>query len=295
MFSICPKCEAGKLDTSGTCKRCSYSLRIPCDSCGHPNIPSSKFCGACGYGMTLQIRLRLFIYKKINYIQRFRIKKFAAGLSFGVFLSFFAFGTMGMVTEDYIYPAAEIEESEQVAVPRPNSIFARNLNKELATLMASKDMGQAASVEDFEAILEMLLKHLRPIAERVNRSRFPEDSAKSYSRGLHNFSRFDGLTRGGATMMLFQFLSDFLEFNYRDFKAETFFSDVPRFHFLSVPAAALNKLGLKLAKNNETFGISEPIRIEELFNATQAIIGLAETQAEKASQKAIKKTTRARS
>lgn len=295
MFSICPKCEAGKLDTSGTCRRCGYTLRVPCDSCGHPNIPGAKFCGACGYGMSLQIRLRLFIYKNLNYIQRFRIKKFAAGLSFGIFLSFFAFGTMGMVTENYTYPTAETEEFEQVPAPRLYSRFARNINKELASLMTSRDMGQKASVEDFEAILGMLLKHLRPIAEKVNKNRFPEESAKSYSIGLHNFSRFDGLTRGGATMMLFQFLSDFLEFNYRDFKVEKFFSDVPRFHFLSVPVAALDKFGLKMAGSNETFGISEPILVEELFKATQAIIGLAETQAEKASQKFSTKSTLAKS
>lgn len=276
MFSNCPRCETGKLDSTGTCKRCRYSLRVPCGSCRHPNIPGAQFCGSCGFGLNLSMRLKRGINQQVSFFQRLKIKKFVTGLAFGLFLSFFAFGTMGMITDkDYKMPPQPLT-NHRAATINQSSGLSRHFSKDLAKFMANTDMSKEATVKDLENIIELLIKYLAPIAEKANKTKFLAESAICYSGSLHNFSRQKGLTRGGTAMILFHFLADFLEVNYRDFSAESNYADIPRFHFLSVPAAALDNLGFTIAENTNNFGVNKPVRMDELLNVAQNVIALAD-------------------
>ncbi|NCB40930.1 MAG: zinc ribbon domain-containing protein [Erysipelotrichia bacterium] len=277
MFSYCPRCETGKFNSSGICSHCGYSLRTACPECAYPNIPDARFCGSCGCGLNWPVRLQDFLNRKLNYLQKFKIKKFATGLAFGTLLTFFAFGTMGMQTTDNVVHTQSHDRVQQIKF---HSEFAFNFDKELAIFCQNRDLKQNISHRDFNAILDLLIKHLRPIAEQQNKKRKPGASSNVYAQMLHNFSHSDNVTRGSSAMTLFHFLSDFLELNYRDFSQETSYNDIPRFHFMSAPAAALKSLNIKLAREENTFGIKDAVSLEQICTAAKNIVAIAEKRAE---------------
>lgn len=272
MFSFCPKCETGKLNAAGTCQVCGYSLRTRCSSCGHLNIPGARFCGGCGQGMTVLVKLQNQINHNLSYLHRFRIRKFATGLAFGGLLTFFAFGSMGMQSHN-----EEEQFSHKYFAARTYDFkadFAVQFEKDLQKLC--KNGGKEASSDDLNQVVNLLIQHLKPVARRLNRLRLPADSAAEYTSNLRNFSQSGIITRGSSAMVFFQFLSDFLEFNYRDFPQESCYNDIPRFHFMCVPVTALRNLGLELGRNQEDFGVTDPISLTELCNAARTIVANAE-------------------
>jgi len=274
MFSSCPKCETGTIGKIGCCSNCGYTLRIKCEDCGHPNIPSARFCGVCGYGMTFSIRLSIFVNRKINYLNRIRVKKFAAGLSFGILLTFFAFGSMGMVYET---SNTDLNPPRQKkAAPVLSQSFSKKIKTQLKSLFKGHDVSINASIDDMASIIEILGNNLQPLATKFNSVRSPSASLEDYSSPLQNFSSNNGLTRGAASMILFSFISDLLEVNYRDFSQETRFSDIPRFHFLNAPVNALLQYDINFAEDSEVFQSHVPVSRQQLFNAAVKIAGLAE-------------------
>jgi hypothetical protein len=289
MFSTCPKCESGHIDTTGTCSNCRYTLRVHCESCGHQNIPTARFCGGCGNGMSLQIRLQSYLNRKITYLQRLRMRKFVTGAAFGSLLAFFAFGSMGMISENNDHPVSAVSEKISIDSVQLNSAAATIFDNELATRLSGRDLDTIASVSDLETIMDLLIQHLRPVAEKLNKKRFPQESARNYSCLLHNFSRENELSRGATALMLFHFLSDFLELNYSDYSEAESFSDIPRFHFLSAPAAAVTRLGLNIAGSNHEFGINDPVSLLELQSFARRVMALAEPRLDKISARTVKK------
>ncbi len=278
MFSFCPRCETGKLDAAGSCKSCGYSLRTKCSDCNHLNFPGARFCGGCGRGMTLSIKVQSFVNRRFNYLQKSRLRKFSTGLAFGTLLSVFAFGSMGMQSSD-----SHIYNHERPAAIAFNfrADFAVNFENDLATVCAARVDQRHASAADLHQIVDLLIKHLKPLATRLNKKRIPADSSADYVRVVQNFSSSKEVTRGSSAMILFHFLSDFLEFSYRDFPQESSYKDIPRFHFMCVPANALKSTGVDLAKEQDEFAITEPIGIEQLCNAARSIVANAEIRANK--------------
>lgn len=287
MFFSCPKCETGTIGKTGSCGNCGYTLRIKCEDCGHPNIPGARFCGVCGYGMTFSIRLRIFVNKKINYLNRLRVKRFAAGLSFGALLAFFAFGSMGMVSDNSF-------ESHRIVKTAPKKVllqksFSKRIEADLSLCFKEQEMENNASIEDIASIIEILGRNLQPVAARVNSVRTPSANFVDYSSPLQNFSSNNGLPRGAASMILFSFISDLLEVNYRDFSQETRFSDIPRFHFLNAPVNALLQYDINFAEDTEDFQSHVSVSKRQLFTAAVKIAGIAETHLKNHSAKASKK------
>ncbi len=277
MFSYCPKCETGKLNAAGNCGNCGYSLRNKCSDCGHLNIPGARFCGGCGRGMTVVIRAQTFVNRQVSFIQRLKMRKFATGLAFGGLLSFFAFGSMGMQgshENGRLLPS--YFQAQQFSF---HEDFAVRFEKDLQSLCRNRRQGEYANAADLHQVVDLLIRHLKPLAQKLNQGRFPADSSSDYTRALHNFSRGKEVTRGSSAMLLFHFLSDFLEFNYRDFPQESSYNDIPRFHFMCVPATALKSLGIDLAQSSEDFGMTEPIEIAQLCNAARTIVANAEIRA----------------
>lgn len=277
MFSYCPKCETGKLNPAGNCDSCGYSLRVPCSECGHQNFPGARFCGACGYGMNYSVRFQSMINRNINYLQKLRLRKFATGVSFGALLAFFAFGSMGMQSGSHRNLVEKAFHQTQSFDFQAD--FAVNFERDIEKLCQGRDVWQNAASADLNEVVDLLIRHLKPVAEKLNRTRLPAASSDVYARSLHNFSSNADVTRGSSAMMLFHFLSDFLEFNYRDFSQESSYDDIPRFHFMSVPATALKSLGVELAKSVEEFGITEPVSLQQLCDAARTIVANAEIRA----------------
>ncbi|MCK9457477.1 MAG: double zinc ribbon domain-containing protein [Candidatus Ozemobacteraceae bacterium] len=90
----CPKCDNASLDANGVCVNCGYAPRLICPKCAHANSVKARFCGFCGTGTSVSIRIKKEIRTRISYVARMRIKHFATGLAFGTLLALFAFGAM---------------------------------------------------------------------------------------------------------------------------------------------------------------------------------------------------------
>lgn len=279
MFSLCPRCENGKLDSTGKCLQCKYTLRDKCEECGHYNIPTARFCGGCGYAMSFTLRLQQSINNHLNLLQKIKIRKFVTGAAFGGMLALFAFSSMGMRANVNLPVTAEVNQNNQVVADfyKP---FALNFEAELKEMQSTIDPHRKAGLADLTTVIDMLIRHLRPIAMKAGIERLPAESAGTYSKALYNFSRSKSMTRGSTTVVVFHFLSDLLDFQYRDFSQDSRYSDIPRFHFLTVPANALTSLGINLARNAELFGINDSLTIGQLFDCAREIMLVAETSFE---------------
>ena len=44
----CPNCQSVNEETQKFCRNCGAKLQRRCSGCGHPILPSDRFCGACG-------------------------------------------------------------------------------------------------------------------------------------------------------------------------------------------------------------------------------------------------------
>ncbi|PKL47186.1 MAG: hypothetical protein CVV42_14025 [Candidatus Riflebacteria bacterium HGW-Riflebacteria-2] len=281
MFSICPRCDNGKLDRTGKCTQCGYTLRNKCNECGHYNIPSARFCGGCGKAMTLRLTIQQAINQHLSFLQKIRIRKFAAGAAFGGMLALFAFGSMGMrADEDLLPPVSLIEEQCSQASAEFCQPFSLSFEADLKELRRTIDPHRKAGLADLTRVVDLLIRHLRPVAINAGAQRLPAESAGSYSKALHNFSTSKSMTRGSTAVILFHFLSDLLDFQYRDFSQEGRYSDIPRFHFLTVPANALSSLGVKIARDEEVFGINDNLTVGQLFEYARDVMVVAETSFE---------------
>ena len=276
MFSLCPRCDNGKLDKTGKCLQCGYTLREKCDVCGHYNIPVARFCGGCGRAMSLKLRLQQAINQNISFLQKTRIRKFAAGATFGAMLAFFAFGSMGMRADVDLAPANLATTLQQKPATNFRQPFSPAFNLELSEMRQNLDPHRQAGLTDLTSVIDLLIKHLRPLAQKAGAKRLPAESAGAYTRTLHNFARDKSMTRGGTTLILFHFLSDLLDIKYRDFSQESTYSDIPRFHFLTVPANALSALGVDIARDEKVFGINDNMTVGQLFDFALNVMALAE-------------------
>ncbi len=280
MFSLCPRCDNGKLDRTGRCMQCAYTLRTKCNGCGHYNIPTSRFCGGCGQAMTLKLRIQQVINRHIDFLQKIRLRKFAAGAAFGGMLALFAFGSMGMRSDVDLLPAETFAVDEQRMGTEFWQPFAQSFEADLKELRRELDPHRKAGLSDLTRVVDLLIRHLRPVAINSGATRLPAESAGFYARALHNFSKSKSMTRGSTTVILFHFLSDLLDFKYRDFSQDSSYSDIPRFHFLTVPANALASLGVHIARDEEIFGINDSLTVGQLLDCARDVMVLAETSFE---------------
>ncbi len=277
MFSLCPRCDNGKLDSTGRCMQCAYTLRTKCNDCGHYNIPTARFCGGCGQAMTLKLRLQQVINRHIGLIQKIRIRKFAAGAAFGGILALFAFGSMGMRSDTDLMPDTILAEDQHNHLTGEFSQpFALSFDSELRELRRELDPHRKAGLADLTRVVDLLIRHLRPVAMSAGATRLPAESAGFYSKALYNFSKSKSMTRGSTTIILFHFLSDLLDFQYRDFSQDSKFTDIPRFHFLTVPANALTSLGVNIARDEEVFGINDSLTAGQLLDYARDVMLVAE-------------------
>lgn len=279
MFSLCPRCENGKLDSTGKCMQCNYTLREKCDACGHYNIPTARYCGGCGRATSTKLRLQQTINQHINFIQQIRIRKFVAGAAFGGLLAFFAFGSMGM-RADIEAPIAHTSSLTQYHKAEFHQSFALSFEEDLNRLRQTQDPHRQAGLADLTSVVDLLIRHLRPIALQAGVTRLPAESAGVYARALHNFSKSKGMTRGSTTIILFHFLSDLLDFQYRDFSQESRYTDIPRFHFLTVPANALSSLGVHISRDEEVFGVNDHLTVGQVHEYAREIMAVAEVSFE---------------
>lgn len=259
MLSYCPKCEKNKLN-HGICSKCNYSIKARCVSCGHYNMPSAKFCGICGEGIALSIRVKQLINRNTNYLQRFRIRKFATGISFGILLTIFAFSSVGMRSNN-------IKEDAPYNLKIPLiSEYRQQLSKAfdiaLTKQMIGKNQNTYAKIDDLSKTVDLLIEHLQPLLGTLVNT--PINTASDYIKNLKKLSKKNRVTRGNNVMVLFYFLSDFLNLQYRNFPQESAYLDIPKFHFLAVPINALKKFDIGTEFNNEEFGINNSITLTEL-------------------------------
>jgi hypothetical protein len=274
MFSNCPRCESYELDSCGNCQKCGYTLRTVCAGCGCKNVPLAKFCGQCGQGMTLKIRLSMLINRRFSSLYRIRFRKFAAGLTFGGLLGVFAFGSMGMRSD------AVNDFNNKASMPVIEQSFTNNhFTSAIARLNEfrnSRDPEQPVKAGDLQALTAILLQHLRLFNSES--TSFANKSAIDYLNSIKNFSRQGSLNRGSVAMLFFNLATEVLDLTYKDFPDHATYKDIPRFHFLHIPANALTELGINISRNQKEFGMQDQVTINQLFYAGHALLQATESR-----------------
>ncbi|GAB4270156.1 MAG: hypothetical protein Kow0029_06760 [Candidatus Rifleibacteriota bacterium] len=138
---------------------------------------------------------------------------------------------------------------------------------ELLEFRNARDPHAQATLNDLKKFSEILLSNLGDAIQTGKDQKLGDRDATTYINRLRNFSKQGVISRGCVAMLLFTFANDFLDISYKDFTDENQFIDIPKFHFLSIPTAALTSLGINLQRNADKFGVNEAISVEELFQA----------------------------
>ena len=269
--TFCPRCD-NLLSKTGHCSVCGYQVKVTCRHCGHFNIPTAKFCGGCGKGTTLAVRYRKKLNSFLNPFQQIKLKRFFAGIAFGTLLALFAFSSMGM---KYYAPEALPEKEEIIPISYDesvlNSTILKSLTSDLDNFCLEKDLSENATLDELKVVVNIMIRNLNHISQRINKKKFPLDSAESYLEQEHSIKREMELTRGNTALMFFAYLSDVLELKYKDFTQGSSYDDIPRFNIMDAPANALKKYNIKLAESNENFGVNDKVTLGELCEAAKEV------------------------
>ena len=278
MFSKCPRCDEAHLDQSGVCPSCQYSFKVSCFGCGHKNIPHAKFCGNCGKGVTLQIRIKKWFNDNISYINKFKLKKFAAGFCFGIFLAMFAFGSVTSKNDETnLFPSSQTQIA--FSTSQNQSFFSVGALKELCQWKADLTNSQAATYNDLIKVSNIIIKHLKPqLTQEVSSQLTNKSNAylKYVNTGNNNLNNL--ITRGTTALFLYHLAADIFQFSYKDFSGIREFDDIPRFHALSVPVEALETLGVHICKTSKFLGKHENLTVENLFSLANSLLVAGESQ-----------------
>ncbi|MFZ5952440.1 MAG: zinc ribbon domain-containing protein [Candidatus Rifleibacteriota bacterium] len=267
MFLNCPRCDSNCIDSAGNCGSCGYTLRISCSSCGNRSIPTARFCGKCGSALNLNSWLKQKFRQNVTLASRFKLRKFAAGIAFGTFLGIFAFGSMGM-------------NSESASSNRPNSSFTpisslriskASIFEQLNEFRNSRNPQGFVSIGDLKSFTEVITQNLSSLNEVEAAGIWQSATSEEQVAKIRAFCHKGQPSRSGIAMLLFNLATDYLGINHRDFTENCLFSDIPRFHFLSIPTQALHCLGIRLEKSSSEFGGNDSVTVEELYRAGIAL------------------------
>ena len=274
--NLCPRCDS-LLDANSHCNNCNYQVKVHCSHCGHFNIPTAKFCGGCGKGTTVSVRYRRKVNSLLNPFQQIKIKRFFAGLAFGTLLALFACTSMGM--KYYVPELNETREKKQIVSALDesvmNSYILKNVNSDLEDFCLEREKTKVATCGELNAIVDILIKNLNHIAYRINKNKKPLDTALDYLDQQKCLKQSGNATRGTVALMLFAYLSDLFELQYKDFTKGTGYSDIPKFNLMEAPCSALKKHNIKIAISENRFGVNEEITLGELCEAAKQITALA--------------------
>jgi hypothetical protein len=230
--------------------------------------------------MNLNLRLKKWIHAKVTFFTRARAKKFATGFSFGILMSAFAFGSMGMHSDEK--NTLEFQQfSQQISTVDIESrgFFAAKALMDLNNWQGSLALNKHASLNDLLLASNITLKNLRSALSMDKSIDLPISSSK-YLTGLQNTEANlnKALSRATAAQFLFSFASDLFGFDYKNFSGETSFKDIPKFHYLNIPAEALTLIGVPICRNSMELGMHDKLTVLELNELMKSIILAAETK-----------------
>ncbi|MEW6713206.1 MAG: hypothetical protein AB1403_25520, partial [Candidatus Riflebacteria bacterium] len=217
--------------------------------------------------MNLNTWLKQKFRQNATLASRFKFRKFAAGIAFGTFLGIFAFGSMGM-------------HSESASLTRPTSSFApisslriakASIFEQLNEFRNSRDPRGFVSLGDLKSFSEVITQNLSSVNEAETTRLWQPGTSDEQIAKIRAFCHKDRPSRSGVAMLLFNIATEYLSINHRDFTENCLFSDVPRFHFLSIPTQALHFMGIRLEKNSSEFGGNDSVTVEELYRAGIAL------------------------
>lgn len=276
--TLCPRCD-NLLSRSGYCTICGYQVRNTCSHCGHLNIPTAKYCGGCGRGTTTSIKYRVMFNKLLNPFQQIKLKRFLAGIAFGTLLGLFAFSSMGMKY------AHEPDPNKVVSIPTMideavmKSDILMKVNADIDDFCLDRDVKKNATNGELNAIMDIMIKDLNFVALRTNKTKKPFETSLEYAEQQHCTETGKEVTRGSSAMMFFAYVSDLLELKYKDYTKGSKYNDIPRFHMMDVPTAALKEHDIKLAKSDDHFAPNEPVQLSVLCDAAKQVAVLAAQRA----------------
>ncbi len=267
MFLNCPRCDSNCIDSAGNCGSCGYTLRITCNKCGNKSIPTARFCGKCGSALNLNTWLKQKFRENSTLASRLKFRKFAAGIAFGTFLGIFAFGSMGMHSESASFnrPTSSLTPVSSLRIAKA-SIF-----EQLNEFRNSRDPRGFVSLGDLRNFSEVITRNLSSVNEAETTRLWQPCTSDEQIAKIRAFCHKNRPSRSGVAMLLFNIATEYLGINHRDFTENCHFSDIPRFHFLSIPTQALYSMGINLEKNSKEFGCNDSVTVEELYCAGIAL------------------------
>lgn len=274
MFSDCPRCEKAQLTSYGSCPNCGYTLRTSCRNCGSKNAPIAKFCGSCGNPLTFFGTVKHWFNMNISYVQKFKLRKVFAGFAFGIFLAFFAFGSMGMgVVQNNSLP-----NDQNIYSKGTESYISLRTIRKLDRWEMFHDKSKNANLRNLISVSNIILANLSPALS--NSSNSIAKTADEYLEDVKNsqVTQNSILNRGTVANFLFLLTSDLLNLSYKDFPGKHTYIDIPRFNYLNIPTEALEMLGVKICKSKNELGITSKVTIGEICNMARAIVIAAEVK-----------------
>ncbi|NLI75469.1 MAG: zinc ribbon domain-containing protein [Candidatus Riflebacteria bacterium] len=264
MRDFCPRCETPFGANAATCPACGYRVTVPCPTCGKPNVAQAMFCGACGTGMHLSTRLTRRWEAMASLSTRLRLKNLGAGFLFGSVLALFAFGSMGMSRPDLtrvqpVWERAEVESP--FATKAGRSVFAN-----LTDWKAAQEEDRHATLGDLVKVGDLLLQSCHPVGSEGPSGAVGEAGARRFLQNLGSRLPNEApapLRRSEAALFFYRMAGELLSLKVSD-NSSYRFADIPRYHYLNIPAESLEAIGVRIAREPELFGGEDPLTVADL-------------------------------
>lgn len=274
MHRHCKRCEGLLSATAATCPACGFAPKVNCGSCGHANPEIAVFCGGCGQPIGWRNRLRIgwrrlaarwqtWSWPSLRPWPAIRSwRTLGAGVAFGMVLGGFAFGTMGMVSPGHQSVGAVHQTEEQTqGLARPRSEPWERIERQFVALEAGN---RDATYADLVKIGMVLLGTYQHLVAPDRPPTTAEQMTERYLAAVGTAWDLDApLRREEVAVFFFKLFSDLFELRIPD-STSVSFNDVPRFHYLNIPLETLDRLGLRLGRNDELFGASDRVTVDWL-------------------------------
>lgn len=268
MQLLCPRCDAPFSTHDAQCRACGYMWFEPCSSCGKPNIPAAHFCGRCGTSMSRSSRFWKEIQLRLSKPFGFSIRQIGTGFAFGGLLAFFAFGSLGMTSQQH----RDITPSEaRSGVSSPDQVSSPDGRDPLSGLRdwrsTAGEATEEASLKDLMHIGRKILDTLSPASHDCDTTDSTREVEKvRYLQGLRSgLAAEEGkpVKRSDVALFLYRIAGDILNVSLKSFP-EANYTDIPRHHYMTVPIRTLESLHIRISRSDTVFGSNDTVTVADL-------------------------------
>lgn len=202
------------------------------------------------------------------------LRSLAAGFAFGGVLFVFAFGSMGMSNPQLsrLEPAWEPSQaSSEFASPQTHRSD-RNSGSPTKTASTQRGATQADLVRMGNLLIEAFSPAVDADGWKLNRQAL-SDSFKylqSLEQTPEDLSDIP-LKRADVTIFFYRLIADLFEPELTE-NSYNQYADIPRYHYMNMPVEILDRLGIKLAREESCFGPEDQVSMEWLSTFSMNLV-----------------------